>query len=112
MKSLSLLLSASATALMLSAAGAAAPRGEVIFIYPAASLPALLSGFAARFGGLTILPLSPRPGEPASRVLIRGIKGSRAPLSLLPSRALHEADGRSFAAEFDAIFRGTACLRW
>ena len=95
-----------------TAAGAAAPRGEVIFIYPVASLPILLAGFAARFGALAILPLCPRPGEAASRVLIRGIKGSRAPLTLLPSRALHDAESRHFAADFDAIFRGTACLRW
>jgi Predicted O-methyltransferase len=54
----------------------------------------------------------PRPGAAASRVLVRGTKGSRAPLTLLASRALHGEDGRAFAPEFDAIFRGMAVLDW
>lgn len=95
-----------------AAAGAAAAGGEVIFIYPAASLAPLLAGFTQRFGAVTVLPLSPRPDEPASRVLVRGIKGSRAPLTLLASRVLHEPEGRAFAPEFEAIFRGTARLVW
>jgi len=95
-----------------TAAGCAAPNGEVIFIYPVESLAPLLSAFAARFGGLTLLPLAPRPGTPVSRVLLRGIKGSRAPLVMLPSRVLHQAEGRDFAPEFDDIFRGRTRLDW
>lgn len=95
-----------------TAAGCAAAGGEVIFIYPSASLAPLLAGFTQRFGAVTLLPLTPRPGEAASRVLLRGIKGSRAPLTLLASRALHERAGRAFHPEFDAIFRGTARLGW
>lgn len=95
-----------------TAAGAAAPGGDVIFVYPAQSLSPLLSGFVTRFGAVTVLPLTPRPAQPASRVLIRGIKGSRAPMTLLASRALHEAEGRAFRPEFEAIFRGTNRLVW
>ncbi len=95
-----------------TAAGAAAPGGEVIFVYPAQHLSPLLSGFVVRFGAVTVLPLTPRPDHPASRVLVRGIKGSRAPLTLLASRALHEAEGRAFRPEFEAIFRGTSRLVW
>ncbi|MGN6489131.1 MAG: tRNA1(Val) (adenine(37)-N6)-methyltransferase [Devosia sp.] len=95
-----------------AAAAHAAPEGEVIFIHAAASLPLLLPAFTARFGAVTVLPLTPRDGEPASRILIRGIKGSRAPFALLASRALHEPAGRSFRPEFDAIFRGSARLIW
>lgn len=95
-----------------SAAAASAAGGEVIFIYPAPSLAGLLAGFDRRFGAITVLPLQPRVGEPASRVLVRGIKGSRAPLTLLGSRALHAEVGRNFAPEFDAIFRGDARLVW
>lgn len=95
-----------------TAAGAASAGGEVIFVYPAPSLAPLLAGFVKRFGAVTVLPLTPREGEAASRVLVRGIKGSRAPLTLLASRALHEAEGRAFRPEFDAIFRGTARLVW
>ncbi|WEK03036.1 MAG: methyltransferase [Candidatus Devosia phytovorans] len=94
-----------------TAASAAAAGGEIIFVFPSENLTALLAGFEQRFGAVTVLPLSPRPGQPANRVLIRGIKGSRAPLTLLASRVLH-GEGRSFAPEFDAIFRGTARLVW
>lgn len=94
-----------------TAATSAAAGGEVIFVYPVESLGPLLAGFEQRFGAVSVLPLSPRADQPASRVLIRGIKGSRAPLTLLASRALH-AEGRAFTPQFDAIFRGQARLVW
>jgi len=95
-----------------TAATHAAPGGEVIFIHVAGALPLLLTAFTQRFGAVTVLPLLPREGGPASRVLIRGIKGSRAPFTLLAARAMHEGEGRGFRPEFDAIFRGTARLIW
>ena len=95
-----------------TAAASAAPGGEVIFIHRAESLPELLAAFAARFGAITILPLSPRENEPVNRVLIRGIKGSRAPLTLLGSRYLHAGGGSGFAPAFEALFRGTGRLVW
>jgi tRNA1(Val) A37 N6-methylase TrmN6 len=95
-----------------TAATHAAPGGEVIFIHVAASLPALLAAFTQRFGAVTVLPLLPREGEPASRVLMRGIKGSRAPFTLLAGRAMHLDAGRGFRPEFEAVFRGTGPLVW
>ena len=95
-----------------TAATHAAPGGEIIFIHTAAHLAPLLQSFTARFGAVTILPLTPREGEPAHRILIRGIKGSRAPLTLLASRALHTPAGRQFRPEFEAIFRGADRLHW
>lgn len=95
-----------------TAATHAAPDGEVIFIHTAEALPQLLAAFTQRFGGVTVLPFLPRDGQPASRVLVRGIKGSRAPFRLLASRVLHEEDGRAFRPEFDSIFRGSARLIW
>lgn len=95
-----------------TAATSAAANGEVIFIYPVESLAPLLAAFTQRFGALTLLPLAPRPGAPVSRVLLRGIKGSRAPLRMLASRTLHDVEGRAFQPEFDAIFRGIARLDW
>jgi tRNA1(Val) A37 N6-methylase TrmN6 len=95
-----------------TAAGCAAPGGEVIFIHVSESLGPLLSAFEARFGAIAVLPLTPRPAAPATRVLVRGIKGSRAPLTLLSSRALHAEAGGAFAPEFDPIFRGLTRLIW
>lgn len=95
-----------------AAATHAAPGGEIVFIHTAERLGALLHSFEARFGAMTVLPLTPRDGEPAHRLLIRGIKGSRAPLTLLASRAVHAAGTPSFLPEFEAIFRGRARLHW
>jgi tRNA1(Val) A37 N6-methylase TrmN6 len=90
----------------------AAPGGEIIFIHVADRLSVLLQSFESRFGAITVLPLIPREGEPAHRILIRGIKGSRAPLTLLASRSLHTPSGRTFRPEFEAIFRGKDRLHW
>lgn len=95
-----------------TAASTAAPGGEVIFIYPAEGLPLLLSSFAARFGAVTVLPLVPRPEAAATRILVRGIKGSRAPTRVLSSRILHDEESRGFRPAFDAIFRGAGRLDW
>ena len=95
-----------------TAATHAAPGGEIVFIHVADRLAPLLHSFTARFGAVTILPLVAREGEPAHRLLIRGIKGSRAPLTLLASRALHTPAGRQFRPEFEAIFRGDERLHW
>lgn len=95
-----------------TAAGHATGGGEIVFIYPSESLSLLLAAFTQRFGAVTVLPLTPRPAAVVTRVLVRGIKGSRAPLTLLASRALHQAEGRGFQPEFDAIFRGVDRLVW
>ncbi|MDB5562304.1 MAG: methyltransferase [Hyphomicrobiales bacterium] len=95
-----------------TAAAAAAPRGEVIFIHTVESLAPLLAAFDARFGAVTLLPFLPRPGRAATRVLVRGIKGSRAPLKMLAPRMLHGEVGNAFAADIDPIFRGESRLIW
>lgn len=94
------------------AAACARAGGKAVVIYPAEGLAELLAAFAKRFGAVTILPLAPRPGMAATRVLVRGVKGSRAPLTLLATRVLHGAEGNGFAPEFDAILRGKAVLDW
>lgn len=86
--------------------------GTVIFIHRAEALPDLLTAFAQRMGDIQVLPIAPRPGSPATRVLIRGRKGTHAPIQLLAPLVLHADTGNGFAAEADAIFRGTAVLDW
>ncbi|MDZ7883124.1 MAG: hypothetical protein U5N53_09500 [Mycobacterium sp.] len=85
-----------------------------MFIHAAASLPALLPAFMARFAGCSVLPLAPRDGGAASRVLVRGIKGSRVRRSRCARAAPRTAEGRTglHRPEFDAIFRGLARLVW
>jgi len=95
-----------------TAATSAAPGGEIVFILPAALLGAALATLEPRFGGITVLPLSPRPAAPASRILVRAVKGSRSPLTLLASRPLHGGEGNAFAPEIEAVLRGKSRLVW
>lgn len=67
----------------------AKPGGTVTLIHKVEALPALLGALRSRFGGLRVLPIYPRPDEPAIRVIVQGTKGSKAPLALLPGAVLH-----------------------
>jgi tRNA1(Val) A37 N6-methylase TrmN6 len=83
--------------------------GSLTLIHRADALPDILRGMARRFGRVRIVPLYPRAGEPASRILVQSIKGSRAPLAICDGHILHRADGHGFAPIFDAVLRdGTA----
>jgi tRNA1Val (adenine37-N6)-methyltransferase len=85
-------------------------RGTLTFILPSALLPAAATAFiASGCAPTTVLPFWPKPGQPAKLLLLRGIKGSRAPFRVLPGLVLHAPDG-SFTAEADAILRGGAGL--
>lgn len=59
--------------------------------------------------GVTILPLWPKSGVPAKRLILQLRKGSQAPLALLPGLVLHMADG-SYTAQADAVLRDGASL--
>jgi tRNA1(Val) A37 N6-methylase TrmN6 len=60
--------------------------------------------------GVSIFPLWPRAGQPAKRVLLQAVKGSRAGSSLLPGLVLHGADG-SYTREANAVLRDGAALQ-
>jgi tRNA1(Val) A37 N6-methylase TrmN6 len=92
-----------------TAADLALPGGRLVMIHEASALATVLAGLGRRFGAVVIKPVHPRAEEPASRLLLAGVKGSRAPLRLLPGLVLHGADGR-FTAEAEAIHRGEATI--
>lgn len=71
----------------------AAPKGVISLIHRADKLDEILDVLSGRFGGVTVLPLFPKPNEPANRVIVQGVKGSRAPLTLLQGVVLHDAAG-------------------
>jgi len=86
--------------------------GVLTLIHRADKLAAILAAMDGRLGAATVFPLRPRAQAPASRVLVRGVKGSRAPLTLLRGLDLHDASGAKFTPEADAIFRGRAAIDW
>jgi tRNA1(Val) A37 N6-methylase TrmN6 len=85
-------------------------RGTLTFVLPPAMLPAAMAAFAAAGCPPTAaLPFWPKHAQPAHLLLLRGVKGSRAPFRLLPGKVLHNADG-DFTDEAQAVLRGGVAL--
>jgi tRNA1(Val) A37 N6-methylase TrmN6 len=60
-------------------------------------------------GGLELRFVHPSAEKPAIRFLVSGLKGSRAPLTVLPPLILNGPDGR-FTPQAEALHRGEADL--
>ncbi|HVY98135.1 MAG TPA: methyltransferase [Dongiaceae bacterium] len=84
------------------------PGGILTMIHRADRLADCLAALRG-FGGIVVLPIHPKAGRAAGRILIRARLGSGQPLSILPGFILHESDGR-FTAAADAILRDGAAL--
>jgi tRNA1(Val) A37 N6-methylase TrmN6 len=90
-------------------AAAIGGRGSATLVLPATRFAEGLAVLAeAGFGSPALLPLWPRPGMAAKRVLVAGRRGGRGPARLLAGLALHGAAGPSPAAE--AVLREGAAL--
>jgi tRNA1(Val) A37 N6-methylase TrmN6 len=87
----------------------ARPGGTATVVHKAEALADLLRHLEGRFGGLRVLPVHARAGEPAIRLIVQGVKGSRAPLALLSGFVLHEAGG-AFTPQAVDILRNGAGL--
>ena len=83
--------------------------GVVTLIWRADGVADVLAALARDFGGVSILPVYPRPGAAAIRVLARGIKASGAPLTVLPGLALADGDNKP-TPQVEAILRENAAL--
>jgi tRNA1(Val) A37 N6-methylase TrmN6 len=91
-------------------AAAIAPRGSLNLILPAARFDTAVAAMREHgFGAMELLPLWPRAGVAAKRVLLRARKGARSPAKILPGLVLHEEDGR-FTEGAEAILRDAAPL--
>ncbi len=76
------------------------PRGSLTLILPAASLSAAASALSANaHGGITIIPLWPRAGQPAKMIIITARRASRAADQLLPGLILHDEAGITAPAQ-------------
>ena len=87
-----------------------AAKGSLIVIHKAAAVPEMLEVLGGRLGEITLMPIQPRAGQPAIRVLLRGTRGSRAPFRIASPLVLHGDDG--FTAEAAALHAGTVGLDW
>jgi tRNA1(Val) A37 N6-methylase TrmN6 len=86
-----------------------APGGRFAMIHRPEALPAIMAAFGQRLGAVAIRPVHPRGDADAIRVLVSGVKGSKAPVRLLPGLVLHDASG-AFTPLSAAIHRGEALL--
>jgi len=93
-----------------AAASLLRPGGTLTQIHRADALPRILAALAGRFGDIRVLPVLPNASNAATRVLIRAVKGSRAPFLLLPSLVLHEEG--AFTPLAEALQRGEAQIDW
>jgi len=92
-----------------------APKGRAHFIHRAERLPDLLAAMLGRLGSVEVLPITPRAGRLADRVIVRARKSGRADFKLYPPLVMHEGprhlrDGDSFAPQVAAVLRDGAPL--
>jgi tRNA1(Val) A37 N6-methylase TrmN6 len=85
------------------------PKGRLVMIHRADRVSECLDVLGRGLGGMELRFVHPGADRPAIRLLLSGIKGSRAPLSVLPPVILNGPDGR-FTPQAEALHRGEAIL--
>ncbi len=83
--------------------------GTLTMIWRADGQDDVLAALASDFGAIAVLPVHPRSGATAIRVLIRAVKGGSASLLFYPGLDLNGEDGRPTSAA-EAILRGGETL--
>jgi tRNA1(Val) A37 N6-methylase TrmN6 len=85
------------------------PQGVLTLIWRADGLEDVLSALSGAFGSVAILPVLPRVGTPAIRVLMRAVKASDGGRIDYPALILNDVNGRP-TAEAEAVLRGGETL--
>ncbi|MBQ0823158.1 methyltransferase [Microvirga sp. HBU67558] len=85
------------------------PKGRLVLIHRADRTLECLRILGKWLGGLELRFVHPSADRPAIRLLLSGIKDSRAPVSILPPVILNGPDGR-FTPQAEALHRGEAIL--
>jgi tRNA1(Val) A37 N6-methylase TrmN6 len=67
--------------------------GALTLIWRADGVADVLAALDRGFGSLAILPVHGEAGQPAIRILIRAVKGGRAPTQILPALMLNDESG-------------------
>ncbi len=82
--------------------------GWLTVIYRADRLPELIAALTG-FGNITFIPIWPKPGVPAKRVIIRAQKDRKSPAIMHPGLLLYDADGQPTVAATE-ILRNAGAL--
>jgi tRNA1(Val) A37 N6-methylase TrmN6 len=67
--------------------------GELRLIYAAEGLDDMLAALAGGFGAVAVMPVYPKPGASAIRIVVGAVKASHQPMRLLPGLTLNNVDG-------------------
>lgn len=85
-------------------------KGRLAVIHRADRLDEILSLLQGKVGELTIIPLWPRQGREAKRVIVTGRKSVKGPTRLTAGLILHPDDGERYTPEATAILRDGGAL--
>ncbi len=89
--------------------------GRLTLIQQAARLPDVLAALDGRAGDVEVLPVQPREGRDAARVILKARKGARGPFRLhapliLHAGASHTGDGEDLTPRARAVLRDGAAM--
>lgn len=84
-------------------------KGRLAMIHRADRLDECLRRLSVEFGDVTLRIVHPRAAEPAIRVVLTAVKGSRGPLTIRPPLILHGSGG-GFTPEAAALHQGEGWL--
>lgn len=84
-------------------------NGVLTLVWRADGIADVMAALSRGFGSIAILPVHGEAGKPAIRVLVRAVKGGRAPTRLLPGLMLNDESDVP-AKEVRAVLEGRAAL--
>jgi len=94
---------------MAKAAALLRDRGVVTLIWRADDLDSMLAALEPEFGSVAVLPIYPREGAPAIRMLVRAVKGEAWARKDCPGLVLNNESGKATQAA-EAVLREGAML--
>jgi tRNA1(Val) A37 N6-methylase TrmN6 len=87
------------------------PKGVLTMIWRADGIADVLQALDRGFGSLELMPVHPDASAPAIRILVRAVKGGRAPAAIHPGITLRDTNGTS-DSHIQQILAGHTALSW
>lgn len=85
------------------------PRGVLTLIWRADGIGEVLAALTRGFGSIALQPVHGRASSPAIRILVRAVKGGRAPAQIHPGLMLNDSSGVP-TCEAQAVLAGNDAL--
>ena len=84
-------------------------KGDILIIHRADRVYDIIHALQNRAGDIRILPIHPKTGENANRVLVRAKKSSKAPMQILPALYMRDSENsENYFKEIDEMCNGAA----